>query len=264
MNKREPSRPAAHVKSSQVNKPLSITDAFFQPLTTLFPPFPCLTCGFRLGPFHISCLGFPSPFPSPPSSPTPLNQDKSTPWNLARLATMEDRRPNLTLPLPIREPYEFQRPQTSLRSPSIRSPRFREDFDAPFSEAIMNASRTTLATDTISYPSTGTNSRTSIGDSERPSPLRLTHRNASWESETKRRARVNDRILEWAKRSWGAVRSRSNSNSNKGDYFDSQPAASQSSVATSPSADDIASTEPDSSQAANTVTNTQRLTSESK
>lgn len=176
---------------------------------------------------------------------------------------MEDRRPILTLPLPIREPYDFQRPQTSLRSPSIRSPRFREDFDAPFSEAIMNASRTTLATDTISYPSTGTNSRTSIGDSERPSPLRLTHRNASWESETKRRARVNDRILEWAKRSWGAVRSRSNSNSNKGDYFDSQPAASQTSVATSPSADDIASTEPDGSRAAYTVT-TKQLTSESK
>lgn len=192
-----------------------------------------------------------------------LQRGQSTPRNLARLATMEDRRPILTLPLPIREPYDFQRPQTSLRSPSIRSPRFREDFDAPFSEAIMNASRTTLATDTISYPSTQTNSRTSIGDSERPSPLRLTHRNASWESETKRRARVNDRILEWAKRSWGAVRSRSNSNSNKGDYFDSQPAASQTSVATSPSADDIASTEPDGSRAAYTVT-TQKLISESK
>ncbi|KAL2694207.1 hypothetical protein Neosp_000781 [[Neocosmospora] mangrovei] len=178
---------------------------------------------------------------------------------------MEDRRPVLTLPLPIREPYDFQRPQTSLQSPSIRSPRFREDFDAPFSEAIMNASRTTLATDTISYPSTQTNSRTSIGDSERPSPLRLTHRNASWESETKRRARVNDRILEWAKRSWGAVRSRSNSNSNsnKGDYFDSQPATSQTSVATSPSTDDFASTEPDGSPAVYTVT-TKKLTSESK
>ncbi|KAM0434624.1 hypothetical protein ACHAPT_003722 [Fusarium lateritium] len=175
---------------------------------------------------------------------------------------MEDRRPNLTLPLPLREPCEFQRPQTSLRSPSIRSPRFREDFDAPFSEAIMNASRTTLATDTFSYPSTGTNSRTSIGDSERPSPLRLSHRNSSWESETKRRARVNDRILEWAKRSWGAVRSRSNSN-NKDDYFDSQPAPSQSSVDAPPSADDIVSTEPDGSQAAHTVT-TQKLTPESK
>ncbi|KAM5351719.1 hypothetical protein ACJ41O_004442 [Fusarium nematophilum] len=176
---------------------------------------------------------------------------------------MASRRPNLTLPLPLpdREPYDLQRPQTSLRSPSIRSPRFREDFDAPFSEAIMNASRTTLATDTISFPSTGTASRTSIGgDSEPPSfstkqpavpptPLRLRH--ASWESETKRRARVNDRILEWARRSWSAVRSRSNSN---GDYFDSYPPQNQSTVAVSPSPGDITPLEPDGSGPVNSYT----------
>ncbi|KAJ3528461.1 hypothetical protein NM208_g10186 [Fusarium decemcellulare] len=163
---------------------------------------------------------------------------------------MADRRPNLTLPLPEREPYELQRPQTSLQSPSMRSPRFREDFDAPFSEAIMNASRTTLATDTISYPSTGTCSRNSIGgDFDRPSPLQF--RNPSWESETKRRARVNDRILEWARRSLSVMRNQSGS---KGNYFDSRPVQSQSSVAMSPSPDDITPSEPDGSQPVNSYT----------
>ncbi|KAJ9425030.1 hypothetical protein QL093DRAFT_1239654 [Fusarium oxysporum] len=114
---------------------------------------------------------------------------------------MTDRRPILTLPLPARDPFESQQPGSSLQSPSIRSPRFHEDFDAPFSLDIMNASRTTLATDTMSYPSTGTTSRNSFGcDGDRPPPLQ--YRNASWESETKRRSKVNDRILEWAKRSW--------------------------------------------------------------
>ncbi|KAF4982250.1 hypothetical protein FZEAL_2134 [Fusarium zealandicum] len=176
---------------------------------------------------------------------------------------MASRRPNLTLPLPEREPFDLQRPQTSLRSPSIRSPRFREDFDAPFSEAIMNASRTTLATDTFSLPYASEISRTSFGgDSDRrtsfsakqstappPSPLRLRH--TSWESETKRRARVNDRIMEWAKRSWTTVRSRSNS---KTDYFDSRPAQSQSSVAVSSSSDEITPSESDDNVPVNSYT----------
>ncbi|KAM0554115.1 hypothetical protein ACHAPJ_006913 [Fusarium lateritium] len=160
---------------------------------------------------------------------------------------MADRRPALTLPLPDRELLESQRPQSSLQSPSIRSPRFREDFDAPFSEAIMNSSRTTLATDTMSYPSTGTTSRNSFGcDGDQPSPLRL--HNASWESETKRRSKVNDRILEWAKKSWGAVRTRSNS---KGDYFDSNPSQSQSNDVMSPSSDNISPSEPDGGRSTN-------------
>ncbi|KAG5658829.1 hypothetical protein KAF25_007382 [Fusarium avenaceum] len=157
---------------------------------------------------------------------------------------MANRRPALTLPLPDREPYDSQRSESSLQSPSIRSPRFREDFDAPFSLDIMNASRTTLATDTMSYPSPVTTSRNSFGnDGERPTPLQL--RNATWESETKRRSKVNDRILEWAKRSWGAVRARSDS---KGDYFDSHSSQSPTSDIMSPSSDNISPSEPDGGQ----------------
>jgi hypothetical protein len=159
---------------------------------------------------------------------------------------MTDRRPALTLPLPDREPCDPQRPQSSLQSPPIRSPRFREDFDAPFSEDIMNASRTTLATDTMSYPSTGTTSRNSFGYDGDQAPPYL--RNASWESETKRRSKVNDRILEWAKKSWGAVRTRSES---KMDYFDSHSAQSPTSDIMSPSSDNITPSEPDGSQTVN-------------
>ncbi|KAH7209472.1 hypothetical protein DER44DRAFT_292227 [Fusarium oxysporum] len=163
---------------------------------------------------------------------------------------MTDRRPILTLPLPARDPFESQRPGSSLQSPSIRSPRFHEDFDAPFSLDIMNASRTTLATDTMSYPSTGTTSRNSFGcDGDRPPPLQ--YRNASWESETKRRSKVNDRILEWAKRSWGAVRTRSNSKDDpKDDYFEGHSAQSPTSDMTSPSSDNITPSEPDGGQTA--------------
>ncbi|RGP62870.1 hypothetical protein FLONG3_10092 [Fusarium longipes] len=158
---------------------------------------------------------------------------------------MTNRRPALTLPLPDREQYDSQRPQSSLQTPPIRSPRFREDFDAPFSVDIMNASRTTLATDTMSYPSTAATSRNSFGyDGDQTPPPYL--RNASWESETKRRSKVNDRILEWAKKSWGAVRTRSDS---KVDYFDSHSAQSPTNNMMSPSSDNIAPSEPDGPQA---------------
>ncbi|KAH7170709.1 hypothetical protein EDB81DRAFT_176667 [Dactylonectria macrodidyma] len=157
---------------------------------------------------------------------------------------MTSRKPNLKIPLPETELGEFQRPGTSLRSP-----RFIEDFNAPFSEAVMNASRTTLATDTMTYPSTSTNSRASFGGEsgrrtsfgmrqpsglQSPTGLRLRH--SSWESETKRRSTVNERIREWAKKSWGAVRNRPDA---KGDYFEGNPNNSRSSAATSPSPSDI-------------------------
>lgn len=175
---------------------------------------------------------------------------------------MAARRPNLKIPLPERQDFDFQRPQASFRSPSIRSPRFVENFDAPFSEAIMNASRTTLATDTMSFPSTEPASRTSTGgESERrpslgsrlatmppPTPLRL--RNPSWESESKRRSNVNDRIREWAKRSWGAVKTRPDT---KGDYFDNRASRSQSSVSMSPS-NTISPSEPDGGELVNSYT----------
>lgn len=176
---------------------------------------------------------------------------------------MTARKPNLKIPLPERPDLDPQRPQTSLRSPSIRSPRFVEDFDAPFSEAIMNASRTTLATDTMSFPSTEQTSRNSMSvESERrpslgnkkaiipPSPLRL--RNPSWESESKRRSNVNDRIREWARKSWGAVKSRPDV---KGDYFSNQATRSQSSVLMSPS-NIISPSEPDGGESSNSYAKT--------
>lgn len=161
---------------------------------------------------------------------------------------MASRKPNLRIPLPDAEHSEIQRPTTS----SLRSPRFIEDFNAPFSEALMNASRTTLATDTMTYPSTSTNGRTSFGGEsgrrpsfstrqsglQSPTPLRLRH--SSWESETKRRSTVNDRIREWARKSWGAVRNRSEA---KGDYFESNPNHGRSSARLSPSPSDISPSE---------------------
>ncbi|KAF7550601.1 hypothetical protein G7Z17_g5611 [Cylindrodendrum hubeiense] len=160
---------------------------------------------------------------------------------------MASRKPNLRIPLPEAEQGDFQRPTSSLRSP-----RFIEDFNAPFSEALMNASRTTLATDT--YPSTSTNGRTSFGGEsggrpslsprqsglQSPTPLRLRH--SSWESETKRRSTVNDRVREWARKSWGAVRNRSES---KGGYFDTNPSHSRSTAVLSPSPGDTSPSECD-------------------
>ncbi|KAF7546354.1 hypothetical protein G7046_g9323 [Stylonectria norvegica] len=163
---------------------------------------------------------------------------------------MASRRPDLKIPIPEREQGELQRPPSS-----VRSPRFIEDFDAPFSEALMNASRSTLATDRMSHPSTSTHSRNSFGEdsastlatdrmshpststhsrnsfgedsahpsshtisplSSRPSfPLRL--QETPWATESKRRSGVNDRIREWARKSWGAVRVGSD---RKDGYFD--------------------------------------------
>ncbi|KAK7431102.1 hypothetical protein QQZ08_002383 [Neonectria magnoliae] len=161
---------------------------------------------------------------------------------------MASRKPNLKLPLPSIEQGEFQRP-----SSSIRSPRFTENFDAPFSEALMNASRTTLATDTMTYPSIYTNDRTSFGGesgrrpsfgtkqsgAQSPTPLRL--RKSSWESETKRRSTVNDRIREWAKKSWGAVR---NCGEARDGYFEANESHGRSSSGLPPSPSDVSCKEP--------------------
>ncbi|PNY24724.1 Uncharacterized protein TCAP_05332 [Tolypocladium capitatum] len=115
---------------------------------------------------------------------------------------------------------DSQRPQDTKPSPrSPRSPRFREDFDAPFSEAFLNASRTTLTTDVSgSFPSTQSHNsvdgdarrHTTVGTMHRAqvqSPAALRARKDSWaSSEDTRRSSVNDRIREWARKSFAFTR----------------------------------------------------------
>ncbi|CAM1506601.1 Fc.00g062420.m01.CDS01 [Cosmosporella sp. VM-42] len=169
---------------------------------------------------------------------------------------MASRKPDLRLPIPAREDGKFQRPPSSLRSP-----RFIEDFNAPFSEAIMNASVTTLATTDINSPSTSPASRTSFGGEsgrpsvnlKRPSTMQLkspsTWQDAANGIDSKRRSNVNDRIREWARKSWGTVRK----GSDEGDgYFDRVKSRRQGSVVTCCSPDDIAPNETDGHGRTNT------------
>ncbi|POR36154.1 Uncharacterized protein TPAR_03638 [Tolypocladium paradoxum] len=134
---------------------------------------------------------------------------------------MASRKPDLRVSMPDREQADAdsQRPENAKRSPrSPRSPRFREDFDAPFSEALMNASLTTLATD-ISGSFVSTHSRNSVdGDGKRHTVAGTMHktqaqspgppqaRHESWMSSrsSRRRFSFNDRIREWAKKSFVA------------------------------------------------------------
>ena len=159
---------------------------------------------------------------------------------------MASRRPDLKIPIPKPEDGELQRPPSS-----VRSPRFIEDFDAPFSEAILdalsNASRTTLATEAMSYPSTSTASRNSFGGesspiqtyrrqtvTQPPTPLRGQN---SWGSENAREATISGRVREWVKKSREGIRSRFDG---KEGYFDS----TRSSMIMSPSQLDITTNEP--------------------
>ncbi|KJZ80608.1 hypothetical protein HIM_00458 [Hirsutella minnesotensis 3608] len=127
---------------------------------------------------------------------------------------MASRKPDFHLSLPPRDQTNGPYLRPAMSSP--RSPRFHEDFDAPFSEALLNASRTTLATDiSDSYPST--QSRHSLeGEAKRPmpaavgtmrksrvqSPAPLQTRQHTWAaSEASRRVSVNERIRDWARKS---------------------------------------------------------------
>lgn len=158
---------------------------------------------------------------------------------------MASRRPDLKLPIPAREQgEEVQQPSSSLRSP-----RFTEDFDAPFSEALLNASRTTISTDTMSYPSTSSTSRTSFGDDssnrrqtvyQTSSPLNWPE--VPWGTESKRRSSVNDRIREWAKKSMGAFKTRPEG---RDGYFDSRWSRRTSSVVMTPTSGDVTPNEQD-------------------
>ena len=159
--------------------------------------------------------------------------------------TMASRKPNLHVVMPdcSQASRDFGILQGGIRSP--RSPRFREVFDAPFSEALMNASRTTLATDSSgSYPCPDQHnglemetkrhashgSMRSKNQSQSSSPLQW--RQDSWtSSEATRRASVNDRIRDWARKSF--TFSRKNSEQSDDGYFGhSQRRSSKSAVVT--------------------------------
>ncbi|OAR02747.1 hypothetical protein LLEC1_04750 [Akanthomyces lecanii] len=108
--------------------------------------------------------------------------------------------------------------------PGPRSPRFREDFDAPFSEAIMNASASTVASgasssgffapspqqrssldDSIRRISPGSSMRTpSFPEQSSSSSSSPTEqwREFPWSQQrTQRKSSVNDRVKGWARRS---------------------------------------------------------------
>ncbi|KAM4054926.1 hypothetical protein HRG_005744 [Hirsutella rhossiliensis] len=132
---------------------------------------------------------------------------------------MASRKPDFRLSIPAREQPDADTHRPSVSSP--RSPRFHEDFDAPFSEAIMNASRTTLATDfSDSYPSSNsrhshdadhkrqgpaTNSTPPKARLQSPSPHQL-RRDTLPPSEPAKASSVNDRIRDWARKSFPFTR----------------------------------------------------------
>ena len=144
---------------------------------------------------------------------------------------MASRKPNLHVPMPgtSRAGSESHGSRSSIRSP--RSPRFHEIFDAPFSEAFMNDSRTTLATDSSSsspswqiraslegHGKRRTSYETVRVKSQPQPPPPAQWRQDSWaSSDSTRRSSVNDRIREWARKSF--VFSRKNSHPSDDGYF---------------------------------------------
>lgn len=126
-------------------------------------------------------------------------------------------RPNLKIEMPARKSSEFRRP-----SQPIRSPRFTEDFDAPFSEALVNDPQTTTPqlSESGCYSSYSAQSRPSYDFSARRVSPTSTVRTLSfpaqspteqWPQETRHRSNINDRVKEWARRSLIIGRSRPNS-----------------------------------------------------
>ncbi|PFH57929.1 hypothetical protein XA68_14369 [Ophiocordyceps unilateralis] len=93
----------------------------------------------------------------------------------------------------------------SRASRAPRSPRFHEDFDAPFSEALLNASCTTFASD-ASHSSQSCHSIDANVRHHSPPisahNVRRPSRKFSWQTaESSRRSILNDRLRDWAKRS---------------------------------------------------------------
>ncbi|KAG6032267.1 hypothetical protein E4U41_007272 [Claviceps citrina] len=86
-----------------------------------------------------------------------------------------------------------------------RRPRFREDFDAPFSEALLSASTTTLHTTDSCASSPSSEHSDDMPPARRqlhpPRPVQT--REHSWSStDSSRSTGVNDRIKSWARRSF--------------------------------------------------------------
>jgi hypothetical protein len=129
-------------------------------------------------------------------------------------------KPSLKIEMPARQSAEFRRP-----SATIRSPRFTEDFDAPFSEALVSEQQTTTPSSSesgscSSYSSA--QSRLSYDFSSRKVSPSSAVRTPSfpaqspteqWQQqqhqpEPRRRTNVNGRVREWARRSMILGRSR--------------------------------------------------------
>lgn len=124
---------------------------------------------------------------------------------------MAARKPEAHTPTSLGSQLDLHRPPGLARSP--RHPRFHENFDAPFSEALLNASRTTLATDSSgSYPSLHTRSSVDVdtkrhtlaGPPIRKPQLQPQLRQDSWSPSEPAAvpSKVNDRIREWVKKTF--------------------------------------------------------------
>ncbi|KAL6908535.1 hypothetical protein GGI43DRAFT_146539 [Trichoderma evansii] len=103
---------------------------------------------------------------------------------------MASRKPDFHLLMPAASQPDLQ---FQSRSP-IRSPRFHEDFDAPFSESFLDP------------PPPKTSYFVESKDKVPPPPQRSY--DDSWVQLPKRRASVNDKVLQWAKRSLTIKRQR--------------------------------------------------------
>lgn len=135
------------------------------------------------------------------SSPLPAAKFKTTP-DLQHQPYNMSAKPNFHIAMPPRRLSDY---------PGPRSPRFHEDFDAPFSEAIVNGSISTVTSEAFSPPQ----ERPSLDDSIRRSSPGSSMRTPSfpeqspteqwrefpWNQRTQRKPSVNHRVKDWARRS---------------------------------------------------------------
>jgi hypothetical protein len=103
---------------------------------------------------------------------------------------MASRKPDFHLQMPATSQPDLQYQSRTL----LRSPRFHEDFDAPFSESFLDP------------PPPKTSYFVESKDKVPPPPQRSF--DDSWVQIPKRRASVNDKVLQWAKRSLTIKRQR--------------------------------------------------------
>lgn len=137
-------------------------------------------------------------------------------------------KPDFEIDMPTRPSGEFQR-TTSLP----RTPRFHEDFDAPFSEAIANASSTALSDGSISPVSQDGRSSEEINKALRKLAGDDEHNMQSWNEhmlsqEAHRRSTVNDRFKQWARKSFAIGRTRTGSADQTQQESEQRPPTSKS------------------------------------